>query len=39
MDGSYDYPNRDLYGITLATSTDGGSSWSFERVDTRAIAS
>jgi hypothetical protein len=34
MDGSYDYPNRDLYGITLATSTNGGNSWSFERVDT-----
>jgi hypothetical protein len=34
MDGSYDYPNRNLYGITLATSTDGGTNWSFERVDT-----
>lgn len=32
MDGAYDWPNRDKYGITLATSTDGGASWSFERV-------
>lgn len=34
MDGTYDWPNRDLYGITLATSTDGGASWSFQAVHT-----
>lgn len=27
MDGSYDYPVRDKYGITLSTSTDGGATW------------
>jgi hypothetical protein len=34
LDGSYDYPNRTLYGVTLASSSDGGGSWTFERVDT-----
>ncbi len=34
MDGSYDYPNRTLSGVTLGSSSDGGSTWSFERVDT-----
>ena len=33
MDASYVYPARDRYGITLATSRNGGSSWSFRRVD------
>lgn len=34
MDGSYDYLNRTLYGVTMATSTDGGSTWTYQRVDT-----
>jgi len=34
LDGSYDFPNRTLYGVTLGSSSDGGSTWSFERVDT-----
>ena len=33
MDGSYDFPSRQRYGITLATSVDGGSTWSYQRVD------
>jgi BNR/Asp-box repeat len=32
MDGSYDM-DRTHYGVTLASSSDGGASWSFERVD------
>ena len=27
MDGSYDLPNRDQYGITLSTSTNGAATW------------
>jgi hypothetical protein len=34
LDGSYDFPNRTQYGVTLGSSSDGGSTWSFERVDT-----
>ena len=34
MDGSYDYPNRTQYGMTLASSSDSGGTWSFQRVDT-----
>jgi hypothetical protein len=34
VDGSYDWPNRDLYGITLATSADGGANWSRGEVST-----
>ena len=34
LDGSYDFPNRTLYGVTLGSSSDGGSTWSFEGVDT-----
>jgi hypothetical protein len=34
LDGQYDFPNRTLYGVTLGSSSDGGSTWSFERVDT-----
>lgn len=33
MDGVYDWPNRDRYGITLATSNDGGATWSYQRID------
>ena len=33
MDTTYDPSHRE-YGITLATSTDGGSTWSRQRVDT-----
>jgi hypothetical protein len=33
LDGSYDFPKRTLYGVTLGSSADGGSTWSFERVD------
>ena len=33
MDTTYDPSHRE-YGITLATSTDGGSTWSHQRVDT-----
>jgi hypothetical protein len=34
MDGTYDYPNRDLYGISLSTSTNGGFAWTKQRIDT-----
>jgi hypothetical protein len=34
MDGTYDWPNRNQYGITLATSTDGGATWSGQQVST-----
>ena len=34
MDGAYDWPNRNLYGITLATSLDAGVTWTYQRVDT-----
>lgn len=34
LDGSYDFPNRTLYGVTLASSSDGGGTWNFERLDT-----
>ncbi len=33
-DASYEYPSREQYSVTLATSADGGATWSFERVDT-----
>ena len=32
MDGSYDM-DRTHYGVTLASSSDGGTTWTFERVD------
>jgi hypothetical protein len=34
MDGTYDLPSRNQYGITLATSTNGGASWSQQQVST-----
>jgi hypothetical protein len=34
QDGTYDWPNRNLYGETLATSTNGGATWSYQEVDT-----
>jgi hypothetical protein len=34
MDGSYDWPNRNQYGITLATSANAGTSWSGQQVST-----
>jgi hypothetical protein len=34
QDGTYDFPNRNLYGVTLATSTNGGASWSYQQVST-----
>ena len=33
-DASYEYPSREHYFVTLATSPDGGASWSYERIDT-----
>jgi hypothetical protein len=34
MDGTYDWPSRNQYGITLATSANGGTSWSQQQVST-----
>jgi hypothetical protein len=34
LDGSYDYPSRTQYGVTLGSSPDGGATWSFTQVDT-----
>ena len=34
QDGTYDWPNRNLYGETLATSTDGGATWGYQEVST-----
>lgn len=36
LDGSYDFPGRTLYGVTMASSTDGGATWSYQRIDTAA---
>ena len=34
MDGTADYPTRDKYGFTIATSTNGGASWSYQSAST-----
>lgn len=34
MDGTADYPTRDKYGFTIATSTNGGGSWSYQSAST-----
>ncbi|QNN54097.1 sialidase family protein [Nocardioides mesophilus] len=34
MDGTADYPTRDTYGFTIATSTDDGATWSYQSAST-----
>ena len=35
MDGSYDFPARNGYGVTLSTSSNGGLTWTHEPVHTQ----